>query len=185
MRTIQEFITDHSLTMTAEPVKENPNMTGDMVKGSRHFAVTIQGAGGALQTFYSVGSGIVDQWIGDPDRKMVKTAWVSGMGTFDNKTNRKSFRASGPTLWADDFRQAVAPMYRPELADVLDCLASDASSVEGVRNFEDWAGDIGYDPDSRSGEATYKIIERQAKDLRYILATREIFETLLHETERL
>lgn len=53
----------------------------------------------------------------------------------------------------------------PELADVLDCLVSDASSVRNSRGFEDWCADLGYDTDSRKAEKTYKTCERQADKL--------------------
>lgn len=38
---------------------------------------------------------------------------------------------------------------RPTAAEVLDCLRSDASSVDNAHSFEDWASDFGYSEDSR------------------------------------
>src|SRR5262245_25544323 len=35
-----------------------------------------------------------------------------------------------------------------ELPEVLDCVASDASSVDNSDGFESWCGDFGYDTDS-------------------------------------
>ena len=184
---IEQFISDHGLTMTAEPVDANPNIPdADVNPKASHFTVTIKGRGGALMTFYSVGSGTVDSWIGNPERKRVNhKGWFHGAGMFDSLRNREDFRRNERTLWSDEFRQMMAPLYRPELTDVLDCLASDASTVEYVRNFEDWADELGYDSDSRHAEQIYNTIERQAKELRYILATREVYERLLFEVERM
>lgn len=50
----------------------------------------------------------------------------------------------------------------PKAHKVLNCLASDASSVANSNGYEDWAADLGFDPDSRKGEKTYRTIERQA-----------------------
>ncbi len=47
----------------------------------------------------------------------------------------------------------------PEAVAVLDCLISDAQSVECAQGFEDWAVGLGYDPDSRKAERTYKACE--------------------------
>jgi len=50
----------------------------------------------------------------------------------------------------------------PTAADVLSSLISDAQSIEGAPTFEDWAGDLGYDVDSRKAEQTYKAVKRSA-----------------------
>lgn len=74
----------------------------------------------------------------------------------------------------------------PELAAVLDCLASDASTLES--SFEDWCADFGYDPDSRKHERTYRTIEKQAAKLRRFLngpMDDDVYDTLLYHTERL
>lgn len=55
----------------------------------------------------------------------------------------------------------------PTAADVLDCLLSDASGAE--QSFEDWAADLGCDPDSRKAEATYRAVIAQTAKLRRLL----------------
>lgn len=47
------------------------------------------------------------------------------------------------------------PIPAPALADVLNSLALDSDVLE-YASYEDWAASLGYDPDSRSGEATYR-----------------------------
>ena len=72
----------------------------------------------------------------------------------------------------------------PTLDEVLDCLASDASMVDNARNFEDFASGLGYDPDSRKAEKTYRACQKQAKALKEFLGD-EAYEVLLYHTERL
>ena len=94
------------------------------------------------------------------------------------------------TIHAEDrtmavpFSQGLAHTGEPELDDVLDCLASDAATVDNARSFEDWAGDLGYDEDSRRAYRTYEAIQRQAGELRQLLGA-EDYETLLYSVERL
>ncbi len=71
----------------------------------------------------------------------------------------------------------------PTLADVLDCLASDASSVAQA-DYDEWARDMGYDTDSRKAERTYKACVRQGEKLKRLLGD-SAYETLLYHTERL
>lgn len=73
---------------------------------------------------------------------------------------------------------------QPEAGDVLDCLASDASSVENAQSFEDWAGDYGYDTDSRKAHKTYTVCKRKAERLRKFLGE-ESYKALLWNTERI
>lgn len=70
----------------------------------------------------------------------------------------------------------------PTLADVLDCLASDASGLGGT--FEEWCGDYGYDADSIRAFKTYHAVKRQTAALKRVLGDAE-FELLVYKTERL
>lgn len=82
------------------------------------------------------------------------------------------------------FSQGSAHKKSPTLAEVLDCLASDASGVDNARSFEDWASEYGYDTDSRKAERTYHICEKQAQDLKALLG-QDAYNQLLYSTERL
>lgn len=64
---------------------------------------------------------------------------------------------------------------QPTVADVLDSLRSDASSA--AQSFEDWAGDYGYDEDSRRAYATWEIVERMTAELRAFMG--DAFNMLL------
>jgi hypothetical protein len=81
------------------------------------------------------------------------------------------------------FSHGQAVCHDPEVEDVLDCLASDSSSVENAKGFEDWAREFGYDTDSRKAEKTYDACQDQAVKLCKFLG-RELYEELLWKTER-
>lgn len=72
----------------------------------------------------------------------------------------------------------------PTAEEVLDCLASDSSSVENANGFEDWCSEFGYDTDSRSAEETHRACERHAAKLKRLLGD-EQYKALLWDTERL
>lgn len=69
----------------------------------------------------------------------------------------------------------------PDVCEVISCLASDASSLEG-NDFESWCSDLGYDTDSRKAEKTYKVCERQAAKLRNLLGD-VLYDELLYNVE--
>lgn len=72
----------------------------------------------------------------------------------------------------------------PEMPDVLDWVAAEAAVVETARDFEEWALQIGFDPDSRHAERVYRAWRRQTSNLRKLLGD-EHYEQLLWTTERL
>lgn len=81
------------------------------------------------------------------------------------------------------FSQGSAHTKPPTLADVLDCLASDACSVDNARNFAEWAGEMGYNEDSRKAEKTYRTCCEQRDALKALLGAS--YDALLYQTERL
>jgi hypothetical protein len=80
------------------------------------------------------------------------------------------------------FSQGPAIAREPEARDVLSCLASDAGSVRNARDFEDWAADYGYSPDSRKAERSYRVTVRQTERLAAFLG--DLVDELLWETEQ-
>jgi hypothetical protein len=69
---------------------------------------------------------------------------------------------------------------RPEVADVLSCLASDASGAD--QDFESWASDLGYDTDSRKAESIYNTCVEQTEILKRFLGD-DLFQELVYEVE--
>lgn len=55
----------------------------------------------------------------------------------------------------------------PTAEGVLECLQSD-SSVDGM-DFDEWCGNLGFDPDSRTAERTYKACSHQNDRLKRFL----------------
>lgn len=83
-------------------------------------------------------------------------------------------------------RRMTVPFYtglaisgEPTVADVLECLALDASGYENARSFEEWCAEYNYDTDSRSAERTYRQVEQQTDKLRKFLGDK--FGDLLRE----
>jgi hypothetical protein len=72
----------------------------------------------------------------------------------------------------------------PTAADVLNSLASDAQNIEYVDGFEQWADELGYDPDSRKAFATFQTIRKQSLALQRLLGEGAYGE-LLNDVERL
>lgn len=104
-------------------------------------------------------------------------------------SNRELLGRTRPRSFGLYFSQGSAHTQDPTLADVLDCLASDASGYEnaygnGGTRFEQWAEEYGYDTDSRKAEKTFRAIKRQAEQLKRTLG-QEAYEELLWNTERL
>lgn len=97
--------------------------------------------------------------------------------------------ANSPYALTCYFSQGPAHTEPPTAEDVLDCLASDASGYENAPRFEDWAGEYGYDTDSRRAERTFRAVEAQAASLRTWLrngtGSFDAFSDLLWEIERL
>ena len=82
------------------------------------------------------------------------------------------------------FSQGSAHTFPPTLADVLNCLALDASGFENAGDFASWCGEYGYDTDSRKAEKIYKTVGRQAASLKSLLGP-EFYNDLLWNTESL
>lgn len=90
---------------------------------------------------------------------------------------------SGNRLRSLKFSQGSALTAEPTAADVLDCLALDASSVENARDFEDWCHGYGYDTDSRSAEKIYNTIKAQIVKLKELMGSD--YKALLFDVEKL
>lgn len=91
----------------------------------------------------------------------------------------------GPRRMTTYFSMGSAYTKEPSAEDLIDCLASDAASIENARSFEDWCADYGYDADSRKAEKIYKTCARQAARLRNLVGDSAMFRRLLFDTERL
>jgi hypothetical protein len=57
----------------------------------------------------------------------------------------------------------------PDIKTILWNLISDAATLEYVDSFEEWARELGYDPDSRKAEKIYHACEEETRKTRRLL----------------
>lgn len=74
------------------------------------------------------------------------------------------------------FYMGIAHTAEPTVRDVMECLASDATS--GELSFEEFCRDLGYDEDSRRAERVWKSVVSQTKKLRKFLG--EDFDAIVY-----
>ena len=110
-------------------------------------------------------------------------AWAESAG-WDRAANWYSVTLRyGRRQMTVPFGMGSALTDEPGADDVLNCLTSDAASYENARSFEEWAGDYGYDTDSRRAEQTYRQVEAQTAKLRKFLGDQ--YDAYLWRTEGL
>lgn len=135
----------------------------------------------------------IDQFIGKYNLSATSTVALSNPNMPDSKsmhhynvTIRFGERYSGHSMKVV-FSMGQALRGAPELKDVLDCMSSDCAGLENSRNFEDWANNYGYDPDSRKAERVYNSVVDQKQELASFLEFLgpDVYHELLWETENL
>ncbi len=89
---------------------------------------------------------------------------------------------NGTTRIVVAFSQGSAHTEAPTVADLLDCLASDARAYDGAQDFADFASELGYDADSRKAYRTYKACGDLSTRLCRLLGG-DLYHELLHEVE--
>ena len=57
----------------------------------------------------------------------------------------------------------------PNLTDVIHCVVQDTLGYDDARDFEDWAENCGYDPDSRKAYKVWEACAEQARKFRQLL----------------
>lgn len=63
------------------------------------------------------------------------------------------------------FYMGSAHVGEPSLSGVLSSLVSDATSLYNARDFEEWASELGFDPDSRKAEKLFRRTLKQTQKL--------------------
>ena len=156
MKTIAEFATEQGIKLEYSKAYSNPNMPDDPGHKMNHWAIKLtNSAGDEFTLHFSKGVGLM---IDERGRR------VGQPRTVDQQTK---WRPEPPTL-----------------DEVLDCLASDTSSIDNARDFADWCRELGYDEDIRKAERTYQACIEQAEKFRAFLGS-DACEELLYQTERL
>lgn len=187
--TMQDRVAEFGLSMTAEQVPENPNQSkpkkDEKPWEAVHFLVKLTAPNGrTLTTYYSMGIGLLDRHIIDNWKPGYADGGFISLKDFKVASSYYARRTLHNERIVKEVRARGLKTFKPEIEDVLNCLAMDASSVENARDFEDFANELGYDSDSRSAEKTYRICQEQARELESLLG-RTNYQVLLFETETL
>jgi hypothetical protein len=159
----QEFAEAHGITVaecTALAPREESRSFGKVVHFP--FTLTLQTREGAahLVPHYSIGEGILERWAREHGPRFFSPD--AGESHMDRTmlVNPKSIAGRAYLM-----HPKVRAAYRPEPADLLLSLASDARCAQDARSFEEFASDMGYDPDSRKAEKIYQACKDTALQL--------------------
>lgn len=72
-----------------------------------------------------------------------------------------------------------------QVAEIVDSLISDVWSYQQAEDFEDWAAEYGYDPDSRKAEKIYQQIAAMESGVVALFDDTAEFERVATEVDRL
>lgn len=176
-KTLAEFAAEHALTMDTKFISREK--TVDDWECFRWSVTLMSGAGDARRCYSTeYRMGIAHQhW----------DARARQLPTGESRGARVSQRLVGGrrlTLHGEQCLREWARPTPPELTDVLDSLRSDAESVENSPLFEDWAGDMGYDTDSRKAEQVFHACQEVRGQLIKLIG-HKAYNELLQDIERL
>jgi hypothetical protein len=182
--TFAEFAAAHGLSITAQNVPFR--FPADGVTDSQwnataiHFAATIwrEIEGGkipAWQGCYSVGEFHAIQWAKELARRTSESRIAGGVGNMfaAARLSRESVLRIGQnprqeSVADSEVRQGAIALYREkaplDVAGVLESLQIDCQGIDGA-TFEQWAGDLGFDTDSRRALAIFELCRATARNL--------------------
>jgi hypothetical protein len=90
---------------------------------------------------------------------------------------------NGSEQFTTYFSMGLGLKHQPLIEYVLNCLANDAMTLENCPDFEDWAYELGYNPDSRKAEKIFNAVTNQSAKLRNFLG-KDLYEELLWDVKR-
>jgi hypothetical protein len=125
---------------------------------SLNWIIRLKRNGTLLQTDFMQGIGHLPKAAQEFLKKAGYSGLFNGRHTVDSDNLERAMVESGKVCkWSDSLAMAMhgKPLPHPSLADVLSCLLMDAEAIDYVP-FEEWANNIGENPDSRKAEATYR-----------------------------
>lgn len=148
---IDAKLTALGLAMTAEFVPASRFKDDEWKRGAVNFTVTIvKGERAIYSGPYAYGVGNLPRYRSDRATKMLWAPMVTA-AIERGKWPRTGLDRDPPSFSQDPNDKAPAPLLR----DVMYSLLCDASALDHP-DFESWAGDYGYDTDSRKAEQTYR-----------------------------
>ena len=159
-----------SVTYSAEFVPQSKSRNAGKTP-SLNWRVTLARDGKTFTTDYMQGIGHVpgSYFSYRPNADNLNTDEVSAeRGVFFTQLQRWASANSDHGL-----KFSGKPIPAPHIADVLYSLVLDADVLNYPR-FEDWAPELGYDPDSREGERIYRACLAVALELRALIGDANI-----------
>ncbi len=97
---------------------------------------------------------VVNRWT-DSERSLIYTYQKYPQAVFKDKH-----------LWARvAVKLAIQQKFKPSLADVMQSLLSDGEPFFNAQSLEEWAGELGYDKDSRKAESIWKACDAVGRQL--------------------
>lgn len=145
---LSALLAEAEVTYSAEFVPWSRSRNAGEKYRTLNWRVTLSRPGMALTTDYQQGAGHIPKAAFHPGlRTGLGNARAETRICETGKWGRYSDNWAGPLV--------TVPLDPPALTDVLYCLAMDAEVLD-FPSFEDWAGEYGYDEDSRKGEAVYR-----------------------------
>lgn len=160
--TITSVFVPWSLSRNSEEDKPSLNWRITLKHNGREIMTTDYGAGfGHCQSVDSSGDRIAQRWSINPEmQSQIRLECEDGKarqevrgGGYRIKTRPVMVEATTDGAQAIAGRETHRTM--PDAADVLHSLLLDGSAID-AGGFEDWAGDYGYDEDSRKAEKMYR-----------------------------
>lgn len=157
---VREIVPD--LEYSAEFVPQSKSRNADAKEPSLNWRVTLKRGSLSLVTDYMQGIGHLPK-----SEKAFNPRSVDG-----DKAVRRAAE-QGTFARHDGYVTSRNPIPAPELSGVLYCLLLDAEAVDHG-SFEDWAGNFGYDTDSRKAEGIYRACLETGLKLRAMLGDETI-----------
>jgi hypothetical protein len=128
-----------------------------------------------------------NDWLIGKGLRLIKTTdlgmrkddegWDHFVYTVEVTSRHMPYREDKPNLtesYEFDYRMGLAHKQRPKLYELMSSLLSDAMCVLNANGFEDFARDLGYDPDSRKAEKLYHQIEDNNAKLAKLFGTTDL-----------
>ena len=164
---LDTFIESLGLEYTAAFVPQSLSRNSGEKEPSLNWRVTVARHGRALSTDYMQGIGHVPSY----DYRASRSA--AGDRALRETAEKGRYHVNPYTSPLFGGR----PLPKPSLRDVLCALVNDASAIDYL-TYEDWAAEMGMDPDSRKGERTYNKCREIGRDLLAVIGGRENLEKL-------
>jgi hypothetical protein len=191
------FAAAHKITLDAisVPARTDGAASDWDLEKARHWHVTLtlgieepgkpaQKPFPTMSTAYSMGCGLVERLTGgkwkraSPSEYLHKSWYnLKHMKDMEDLMEGKIYRTGTKCAGAQPAHPLVKMRWAvPTIEEVLESMQMDVNGE--LDDFESWAGDYGYDTDSRKAEKIFQACQREKKQLRAFLG-RELFEEFL------